>query len=63
MKIIRGQEASLESSKGFYKGSRSLLIAETPHAPKLMKINGNLLKSVKTHESMKYGETPKSTRS
>ena len=30
MKVVRGQEASLESSKGFYKGSKSNLTDVTP---------------------------------
>ena len=37
MKVLRCQEASLASSKGFYKVSGSVLTVETPHAPKSMK--------------------------
>ena len=41
MKILRGQEASLESSKGFHGGGKSLLVVVTSHAPKTMKIVKN----------------------
>ena len=41
MKVLGGQEASLGSSKGFYKGSRSLLTVLSVRAPKYMKIHEN----------------------
>ena len=41
MKALRGQEASLASSKGFYKGSRSNLTVLNIHAAKSMKIYDN----------------------
>ena len=51
MKVLRWQEASLESSKGFYRGSKSLLTVVRPHARKSMKIHENLQKSMKTYEN------------
>ena len=44
MKVVRGQVASLESSKGFYRGSRSSRTMQTPHtlkSVKTIKINKN----------------------
>ena len=41
MKVIRWQEASLESSKGFYRGSKSLLTVVRPHAQKSVKTYAN----------------------
>ena len=41
MRVIRGQEASLESSKGFYRGSRSAHTVLTTHASKSMEIDEN----------------------
>ena len=38
MKVPEGQEASLESSKVFYRGSRLALTVLGTHAPKSMKI-------------------------
>ena len=65
MKVFRGQEASLESSRVFYKGSKSnLAIGKimTPDAQKSieifenvwkpMRINENLWKSVKVYEML-----------
>ena len=37
--------SSLESSKGFFKGSRSPLTVHTSHVPKSMKIPSNPIKS------------------
>ena len=51
MKILRWQEASLESSKGFYMGSRLSLTVLKIHARKSMKIYENLWKSMKIHEN------------
>ena len=51
MKVLRGQETSLESSKGFHKGSRLTLTDISTHAPKSMKsmkIHENLSKSMKS---------------
>ena len=42
MKVLRGQETSLESSKGFYKGGKSNLKALDIHTPKSLKIYENL---------------------
>ena len=41
MKVFRGQDATLESSKGFYKGSKSYHTILSIHALKSMKINKN----------------------
>ena len=49
MKVLRWQETSLESSKGFYRGSRSYLTVVNNHARKSMKIHENLQKSMKTY--------------
>ena len=50
MKVIRGQEARLESSKGFYRGSRSLIHVLSTHDPKFMKIYQNEWESTKSFE-------------
>ena len=46
MKVLRGQEASLESSTSFYTGSRSFLNrgvrASKIHTPKTVKIHENV---------------------
>ena len=42
MKVLRLQEASLESSKGFYQGSMSYLTVVKTHARKSMKMHENL---------------------
>ena len=47
MKVLRWQEASLESSKGFYRGSRLSLTVVTFHARKSMKMHENPWKSMK----------------
>ena len=39
MKVLKGQEASLESSKGFYRGNRSHHTALSTLALKSMKIH------------------------
>ena len=52
MEVLRGQEASLESSKGFYMGSTSFLTVPKIHAPKCMIIL-NLWKSMKVYELYK----------
>ena len=49
MKVLRWQEASLESSRGFYKGSRLSLKAPGTHTPKYMKIHENPWKSMKIY--------------
>ena len=49
MKVIRWQEASLESSKGVYKGNKSNHTILSTHAPKSMKIN----KSMQIYENLK----------
>ena len=58
LKVLRGQESSLESSKGLYRGSSSYLTGLSIHAPKSMKIYKGLKKSVKTnyeiHEMRSY---------
>ena len=41
MKVLRWQEASLESSKGFYRGSRLNLKAVWQPYPEIMKIQQN----------------------
>ena len=51
MKVLRWQEASLESSKGFYKGSRLSLTVVRFHARKSMKMHENPLKSMKSPRS------------
>ena len=62
MKVIRGQEASLESSKGFYKGSRSALKTVSIHAPESVKIYENQWESIKFNKnkwkSMQIYENP-----
>ena len=45
MEILRGQEASLETSKGFYKGSMSILTDETS-------MLRNTWKSMKIYEKL-----------
>ena len=52
MKVIRGQEASLESSKGFSRDIRSTLKAVSTHAPKSMKIYWNIWKSMQIHRNL-----------
>ena len=48
MKVLRGQEASLESSKSFYKGSRLSLKG----GARFSKIHArNLRKSIKIHKN------------
>ena len=47
MKVLRWQEASLESSKGFYRGSRLALQAARALYPEIMKNNKNSWKSMK----------------
>ena len=42
MKALRRQEASLESSEGFYRGSRLALTVLNIRAPKSMKNNKHL---------------------
>ena len=44
MKVLKGQETSLELRKGFYQVSKSPLTVLSTHAPKSMQINGNLRK-------------------
>ena len=66
MKVRRSQEACLESTKGFYRGSKSKLTVLNIHAPKSVKAHEihedirsieiygkheNLLKSLKCDES------------
>ena len=43
--------SQLESSKAFYRGHRSPLTVLGIHAPKSMKINDNLRKSMKIDDS------------
>ena len=66
MKVLRWQEASLESSKGFYRGSRSYLTVARPHARKSMKIHEIPLKSMKIYENLwkskENNESPQMTR-
>ena len=52
MKVLRTQEASLESSKGFYTGSSLALTVLSIHALKYMKINKNLSKSMEIVEKL-----------
>ena len=47
MEVLRGQEANLESSKVFYKGSKSLITDVSTHAPKAMKF----IEIYKIHEN------------
>ena len=47
MKVLRWQEASLESSKGFYRGSRLNHKAGKALYPEIMKIHQNSWKSMK----------------
>ena len=47
MKVLRGQEASLESSKALYRGSRLALTDATPTLRKSIKIKENLWESMK----------------
>ena len=76
MKVHGGQEASLESSKGFCRVSRSLLTDVSIHAPKFMRIHEifektwksmkiaeNLWKSWNPKKSIKCDEIPQTTRS
>ena len=76
MKVVRGQEASVESSKGFYKGSGSYLKALNTHALKSvenhkdlwkylqsMKIDEKLWKAMKIIKTIKYDDYPQRTRS
>ena len=42
VEVLRGQEANLESSKGFYRLGRSLLTDVSTHVPKSVKIHENL---------------------
>ena len=49
MKVLRWQEASLESSKGFYKGSRTALKSLRHPYPE---IHENQWKSIKIHENV-----------
>ena len=55
MKVFRRQEAKLESSKGFYRGSRSYLnrsqIYETQKTIKSMKFYEDLQKSMKINKN------------
>ena len=51
MKITRGQEASLESSKGFHRHRKSFLTVINTHALKSMKIHENILKSFEIREN------------
>ena len=55
IKALRWQEASLETSKGFYKGSESNHTVQTPHAPKttkILKIYEDLKESTKTYGNL-----------
>ena len=53
MEFLRGQEANLESSKGFYKVSRSLLSDVSIHVPKSMEIMKIVfLKTIKSYENL-----------
>ena len=63
MNVLRGQEASLEPSKHFYKGSKSFHTVQTSHDPRSMKIKiiGNPLKSVEIDENLKKIEYDKSS--
>ena len=53
MDALRGQEASLESSKGLYRDSKSLLTDASTHVPKSKKIVENLWKHENLRKSMK----------
>ena len=55
MEVLRGQEASLESSKGFYRGSMSYLTDASTHVPKSIKI----YKNIKINEIHEIHENPK----
>ena len=71
MKAIRGQEANLESSKGFYIGSRPSPTDVNLHAPKPMKIYKNNENQwnqwkamiINLWEYVKYDESPQMARS
>ena len=56
MKVFRGQEASLKSSKGLYRGNRSFpqfrARASNIDALKSMKIYENLSKSMHMYENL-----------
>ena len=49
MTVLRWQEASLESSKGFFRGSRLALKAPRHPYPEIMKIHLILWKSIKSY--------------
>ena len=53
MKVLRWQEASLESSKGFYRGSRSYLKSVRHPYPEIHEIHQNLWKSRKIDGNLK----------
>ena len=51
MKVFRAQVSSLESSKGFYMGSKSFSIILEHYDTSSMKIQRNLSRSLKLHEN------------
>ena len=70
MEVFRGQEASLESSKDFYRGNKPSLTDVSTHAPKSMRIYTNFEKYMEVNEmhenprkSEKYDGTCQRTRS
>ena len=67
MKVLRGQETNLESSKVFYRGSRSTHTVFRHPCPEIMRISENLCKSLTIYENqckfMKYDESHQRTRS
>ena len=50
LEVPRGQEASLESSKGFHKGRKSSHTGASTHVPKFMKIYENPTGYIKINE-------------
>ena len=53
MEILRKQEASLEPSKGFFRGSRSYLTDVSIHVPKSMNIYENKKNIHKINENLR----------
>ena len=57
MKVLKGQDANLKSSKGFYRGSRSTLKGgarlSNIHAPRFLEIYKNLWKCKKIYTNPK----------
>ena len=51
MKVLRGHEASLESSKDFYKGSKSFITVMEHYDSRPTNIYENLYKSMKIYQN------------